>query len=90
MLFSKIVPNLKKLGLLDAGDGWLRTKFTELGAIAFEDWADSEEEVAMFQLAEGEIAIRLSLPVRSPPRCSGPRPRHRLGSPTHLLLTFGP
>jgi hypothetical protein len=56
MLFSKIVPNLKKLGLLDAGDGWLRTKFTELGAIAFEDWADSEEEAAMFQLAEGEIA----------------------------------
>ena len=55
MLFSKIVPNLKKLGLLDAGDGWLRTKFTELGAIQFEDWADTEEEVAMFQLAEGEI-----------------------------------
>src|SRR5262245_5449053 len=26
MLFSKIVPNCKKLGLLDAGEGWLRTK----------------------------------------------------------------
>ncbi len=26
MLFSKIVPNCKKLGLLDAGDGWLRTQ----------------------------------------------------------------
>src|SRR6476646_3131647 len=25
-LFSKIVPNCKKLGLLDAGDGWLREK----------------------------------------------------------------
>ena len=25
MLFSKIVPNCKKLGLLDAGDGWLRS-----------------------------------------------------------------
>ncbi len=24
LLFSKIVPNIKKLGLLDAGDGWLR------------------------------------------------------------------
>ncbi len=55
MLFSKIVPNLKKLGLLDAGDGWLRRKFTELGAIQFEDWADTEEEMAMFQLAEGEV-----------------------------------
>ena len=26
ILFSKIVPNCKKLGLLDAGDGWLRTR----------------------------------------------------------------
>jgi hypothetical protein len=44
MLFSKIVPNCRKLGLLDAADGWLRTKFTELGVIAFEDWADTGEE----------------------------------------------
>ncbi len=44
MLFSKIVPNCKKLGLLDAGDGWLRQKFTELGVIQFEDWADTGEE----------------------------------------------
>jgi hypothetical protein len=56
MLFSKIVPNLKKLGLLDAGDGWLRTKFTELGVIQFEDWADTGEEYEMFALANGDIA----------------------------------
>jgi hypothetical protein len=55
MLFSKIVPNLKKLGLLDAGDGWLRQKFTEIGATQFEDLADTEEEYAAFQLAEGEL-----------------------------------
>ncbi|MEA3018785.1 MAG: hypothetical protein QOI47_309, partial [Actinomycetota bacterium] len=60
MLFSKIVPNCKKLGLLDAGatkgkPGWLREKFTELGVIAFEDWADTGEEYDMFQLAEGEV-----------------------------------
>jgi hypothetical protein len=55
LLFSKIVPNLKKLGLLDAGDGWLREKFTEIGAIQFEDLADTEEEYAAFQLAEGEL-----------------------------------
>ena len=54
MLFAKIVPNCKKLGLLDRNDGWLRQKFTELGVIQFEDWADTEEEYAMFQLAEGE------------------------------------
>jgi hypothetical protein len=46
MLFSKIVPNAKKLGLLDAGDGWLRTKFTEIGIIQFEDWVDTTEEYA--------------------------------------------
>jgi hypothetical protein len=46
MLFSKIVPNAKKLGLLDAGDGWLRTKFTELGVIQYEDWTDTTEEYA--------------------------------------------
>jgi len=44
MLFSKIVPNCKKLGLLDAGGGWLRERFTEIGVIQFEDWVDTGEE----------------------------------------------
>jgi hypothetical protein len=44
MLFSKIVPNVKKLGLLDAGDGWLRERFTELGIIQFENNVDTSEE----------------------------------------------
>jgi len=56
MLFTKIVPNCKKLGLLDAGDGWLRQKFGELGVIQFEDWADTGEEYEAFALAEGEVA----------------------------------
>jgi hypothetical protein len=56
MLFAKIVPNCKKLGLLDRNDGWLRQKFTELGVIQFEDWADTEEEFEIFQLAQGEVA----------------------------------
>ena len=46
LLFSKIVPNCKKLGLLDAGDGWLRDRFTEIGVIQFEDWVDTGEEYA--------------------------------------------
>ena len=41
LLFSKIVPNCKKLGLLDAGDAWLRDRFTEIGVIQFEDWVDT-------------------------------------------------
>ena len=56
MLFAKIVPNCRKLGLLDAGDGWLRTKFTELGVIDFEHMPDTEEEYETFALAEGEVA----------------------------------
>ena len=49
LLFSKIVPNCKKLGLLDAGDGWLRGKFTEMGVIQFEDWQDTGEEYESLQ-----------------------------------------
>jgi hypothetical protein len=56
ILFSKIVPNLKKLGLLDAADGWLRQKFTEMGAIAFENLTDATEEADAF--AEGSPAAR--------------------------------
>jgi hypothetical protein len=44
LLFSKIVPNCKKLGLLDANDGWLRQRFSEIGVIQFEDWADTSIE----------------------------------------------
>ena len=44
LLFSKIVPNCKKLGLLDANDGWLRTRFDTLGVTQFEDWVDTGEE----------------------------------------------
>jgi hypothetical protein len=60
MLFSKIVPNCKKLGLLDAGaqegkPGWLRERFQELGVIQFEDWADTGEEYEIFQLATAEV-----------------------------------
>ncbi len=45
ILFSKVVPNIKKLGLLDAGDGWLRTKYEEIDVIQYEDWADTEAEL---------------------------------------------
>ena len=50
MLFSKIVPNCKKFGLLDRNDKWLRHRFEEMGVIQFEDWADTGEEYAAFGL----------------------------------------
>jgi hypothetical protein len=48
MLFSKIVPNCKKLGLLDASGGWLRKRFEEIGVIQFENWADTSDEYLAF------------------------------------------
>jgi hypothetical protein len=55
MLFSKIVPNCKKLGLIDAGDGWLRDRFTEIGVIQFEDLPDTSDEFIDFDLHDGTI-----------------------------------
>ena len=51
VLFSKIVPNLKKLGLLDAGDGWLRKRFGELDVLQYEDLEDTGTEYEALQLA---------------------------------------
>ena len=51
MLFSKIVPNCRKLGLLDAGDGYLRKRFEEIGVIQFEHLADTGEEYEAFAVA---------------------------------------
>ena len=56
MLFTKIVPNCKKLGLLDANDGWLRHRFEELGVIQFEDLTDTSDEYQAFALGESELS----------------------------------
>ncbi len=55
MLFSKIVPNCKKLGLLDRNDKWLRRRFEEIGVIQFEDWVDTGDEYEQFALTESEL-----------------------------------
>ncbi len=56
LLFSRIVPNLRKLGLLDAADGWLRQKFTQMGVIEFENLSDSTEDQDAF--ADGSPVAR--------------------------------
>jgi P-aminobenzoate N-oxygenase AurF len=61
LLFSKIVPNCKKLGLLDASDAWLRRRFEELGVIQFEDWVDTGEEYAeLDEVAKDRLAAAAS------------------------------
>jgi hypothetical protein len=58
LLFSKIVPNCKKLGLLDASGGWLRDRFVEIGVIQFEDWEDTSEEYeSLDELAKDRAAL---------------------------------
>mgnify|MGYP006269786975 CR=1 FL=1 len=52
MLFSKIVPNCKKLGLLDRNDAWLRRRFEEMNVIQFEDWESTGEEYLKFELGQ--------------------------------------
>jgi hypothetical protein len=56
MLFSKIVPNCRKLGLLDSGDGWLRDRFTELGIIEFEHWVDTSDEYESLDAIDADRA----------------------------------
>ena len=50
MLFSKIVPNCKKLGLLDRNDAWLRRRFEEMNVIQFEDWENTDDEYLKFEI----------------------------------------
>ncbi|MBU6201381.1 MAG: ferritin-like domain-containing protein [Acidobacteria bacterium] len=58
MLFSKIVPNCKKLGLLERNDQWLRRRFEDLGVIQFEDWENTGEEYLKFELGQEPAEIR--------------------------------
>ncbi|MEY2419588.1 MAG: hypothetical protein QOG90_2268 [Actinomycetota bacterium] len=55
MLFSKIVPNLSKLGLLDANGAWLRNKFDNIGLTQFESWTDTSIE---YELLDAVTADR--------------------------------
>jgi hypothetical protein len=57
MLFSKIVPNCKKLGLLERNDKWLRRRFEEMNVIQFEDWVDTGEEYTSFGLDQEAMPV---------------------------------
>ena len=56
LLFSKIVPNLSKLGLLDVNGGWLRARFDKLGVTQFETWTDTSIEYEMLDAVEADRA----------------------------------
>lgn len=44
LLFAKIVPNCKRLGLLEGNDGWLRKRFETMQVIHYEDYLDTGAE----------------------------------------------
>ena len=52
MLFAKIVPNCKKLGLLDRNDFWLRRRFEEMGVIDFEHMPSGDQDYSELELAD--------------------------------------
>jgi hypothetical protein len=56
MLFAKIVPNCKKLGLLDNRDPWLRDQFTAMGVIEYEDHVDTSIEYSELNAIEADRA----------------------------------
>ena len=56
LLFSKIVPNLSKLGLLDVNGGWLRSRFDTLGVTQFETWTDTSIEYEMLDAVAADRA----------------------------------
>jgi hypothetical protein len=66
MLFSKIVPNCKKLGLLDRNDQWLRRRFEEMNVIQFEDWEDTGSEYIKFELGADQAESAESAPEPQP------------------------
>jgi hypothetical protein len=46
--FAKLVPNVRKLGLLDANDGYLRTHWGEAGLLEFEFADDTGSDYASY------------------------------------------
>jgi len=56
MLFAKIVPNCKKLGLLDPRTPWLRDRFMEMGVLEYEDFVDTSVEYSELNAIEQERA----------------------------------
>jgi hypothetical protein len=54
--FAKLVPNVSKLGLLDANDGWLREKWGKAGLLEFESAADTAEDYDQYDSVAADRA----------------------------------
>ncbi|HRE02121.1 MAG TPA: ferritin-like domain-containing protein, partial [Ilumatobacteraceae bacterium] len=57
--FSKLVPNVRKLGLLDANDGYLRTLWADYGLLEFEFAEDTSSDYETYDaVAQDRAAAR--------------------------------
>ena len=54
--FSKLVPNVRKLGLLDANDGHLRQAWGEAGLLEFEFADDTSEDYSSYDAVAADRA----------------------------------
>ena len=74
--FAKLVPNVRKLGLLDANNGYLREKWGEAGLLEFEFADDTGSDYESYdEVAQDRAARRRRRP--APSRRGEPRRRGR-------------
>jgi len=56
--FAKLVPNVRKLGLLDANNGWLRQRWGEAGLLEFEFADDTGSDYEAYdEVAKDRAAV---------------------------------
>jgi hypothetical protein len=58
--FSELVPNVAKLGLLDANDGYLREKWGEVGLLAYEHADDTATDFEADDVVAAERAAEMN------------------------------
>jgi hypothetical protein len=54
--YAKLVPNVRKLGLLDANDGYLRTQWAEAGLLDFEFAEDTGSDYETYDAVAADRA----------------------------------
>ena len=54
--FAKLVPNVRRLGLLDANDGYLRERWGAAGLLAFEFAEDTSQDYAAYDAVAADRA----------------------------------
>ena len=55
--FAKLVPNVRKLGLLDANDGYLRRRWAEDGLLEFEFADDTASDYDSYDAVAADRAL---------------------------------